>query len=161
MLRILTSWIFISATAIAIVSAESNLFFPEKELSPDWEGDVIQGYDSAEELFDYMDGGAELYLEYEFRALFVREYHFHEGGDLCVEIYKYSKPEDAYGIFSLDTTGVAVEIGQGGKKTPSAVRFWKYRYYVRIYLWDLKPEIQNAPEDFAEIIAPQIPKTGE
>jgi hypothetical protein len=51
-------------------------------------------------LFGYIDGGAELYLEYGFSSAWVMEIGF-MGGKYKTEIYKMNGPEEAFGIFSV------------------------------------------------------------
>jgi hypothetical protein len=51
-------------------------------------------------LFGYIDGGAELYLEYGFSVVLVTEIAF-MGGKYKTEIYKMNGPEEAFGIFSV------------------------------------------------------------
>ena len=51
-------------------------------------------------LYGYINGGAELYLEYGFDTLVVTELVC-EGRDLKVEIYRMKDPEAAFGIFSV------------------------------------------------------------
>jgi hypothetical protein len=51
-------------------------------------------------LFGYIDGGAELYLEYGFSELWVSEIEF-MGGKYKTEIYMMNGPEEAFGIFSV------------------------------------------------------------
>ena len=51
-------------------------------------------------LYGYIDGGAELYLEYGFRKLVVQEVvaHAHR---VTIEIYQMKSPQAAFGIFSI------------------------------------------------------------
>lgn len=51
-------------------------------------------------LYGYINGGAELYLEYGFDTLVVTELVC-EGRDIKVEIYRMKDPEAAFGIFSV------------------------------------------------------------
>jgi hypothetical protein len=51
-------------------------------------------------LFGYIDGGAELYLEYGFSSAWVSEIGF-MGGKYKTEIYRMTGPEEAFGIFSV------------------------------------------------------------
>lgn len=51
-------------------------------------------------LFGYINGGAELYLEYGFSGAWVNEIQF-TGGNYTVEIYRMNGPEEAFGIFSI------------------------------------------------------------
>lgn len=51
-------------------------------------------------LFGYIDGGAELYLEYGFSMVTVTEIDY-MGGKYKTEIYRMNGPEEAFGIFSV------------------------------------------------------------
>lgn len=51
-------------------------------------------------LFGYIDGGAELYLEYGFLIASVTEINYMDG-NYKAEIYKMTGPEEAFGIFSV------------------------------------------------------------
>jgi hypothetical protein len=51
-------------------------------------------------LYGYIDGGAELYLEYGFSAVWVTEINYMDGR-YKTEIYKMNGPEEAFGIFSV------------------------------------------------------------
>lgn len=51
-------------------------------------------------LWGYMNGGADLYLEYGFENLTVQTFRG-EDADFKAEIYKMSSPEAGYGIFSV------------------------------------------------------------
>ena len=51
-------------------------------------------------LYGYINGGAELYLEYGFDTLIVTEMTV-EGNDLKLEVYRMKDPEAAFGIFSV------------------------------------------------------------
>ncbi len=53
-----------------------------------------------ESLYGYIDGGAELYLEYGFDTLVVTEL-ISEGRDIKVESYRMKDAEAAFGIFSV------------------------------------------------------------
>jgi hypothetical protein len=55
---------------------------------------------SGTSLFGYIDGGAELYLEYGFSMVSVTEIAFMDG-KYKTEIYKMNGPEEAFGIFSV------------------------------------------------------------
>lgn len=55
---------------------------------------------SGTSLYGYIDGGAELFLEYGFSVVSVSEIEY-LGGRYKTEIYKMSGPEEAFGIFSV------------------------------------------------------------
>ncbi len=88
-------------------------------------------------LFDYIDGGAELFLAYDFQKLAVQRYipaieDSIEEKTITVEIWQMNSPEDAYGVFSMDQEGEKVSIGQNGVYDAGYLRFRKNVYMVRI-----------------------------
>ena len=88
-------------------------------------------------LFDYMNGGAELYLAYDFQKLVVQRY-LSESEDpakknsITVEVYQMNSSPDAYGLFSFDQEGEMVEVGQKAVYGYGLLKFWKDRFLVRI-----------------------------
>ena len=56
-------------------------------------------------IFDYMNGGAELYLGYRFQRLEVYEYALSDRDRIVVELYFMATSDDAYGLLSLDWGG--------------------------------------------------------
>ncbi len=86
-----------------------------------------------ENLFDYMDGAAELYLAYGFRTMTLHRYVGRDGSRVVVEIYEMASSEDAYGIFSFDREDEDVGVGQGSELGGGTLRFWKGRYFVSVY----------------------------
>lgn len=84
-----------------------------------------------ENLFDYMNGGAELYLSYDFQKLLVQEFSSGENS-VIVEIYEMKSSEDAFGLFSLNQEGEDLSIGQGASYGFGLLSFRKDRYFVRI-----------------------------
>ncbi len=82
-------------------------------------------------LFDYMDGGAELYLAYGFSDIGVRNYS-QAAVKLTVEIYRLGSPADAFGAFSHRSKGKAVEIGIPAVLADGMLSFFKGRLYVRL-----------------------------
>lgn len=84
-----------------------------------------------ENLIDYMNGGAELYLSYDFRKLLVQEYSSGENS-IIVEIYEMGSSEDAFGLFSLNQEGESLSIGQDAIYGFGLLSFWKGHYFVRI-----------------------------
>jgi len=136
-------------------------FFPEEGAIPGWQSTYEQECRNANELYAYMDGGAELYLEYRYSGLSVREYENGSGGALTIEIYTYAEPWDAYGIYSVDTTGTPIGLGYGGRRTDVATRFWKGNYYVRVFTWERKPEYSGLPDAVARLVSLKIPDNPE
>ncbi|MCF8335996.1 MAG: hypothetical protein K9H65_05275 [Bacteroidales bacterium] len=90
-------------------------------------------YETAEELYDYIDGGAELYLNYGFRKLARRIYRFEEENEIKAEIFEMNAPKNAYGVFSYSKDTANTEIGQGAQYLGGSLIFWQGRYFVSIF----------------------------
>jgi hypothetical protein len=96
-------------------------------------------------IFNYMDGGGELYLAYRFDHLDVYEYTSSDQGSILVELYWMKSPDDAFGLLSNDWGGEPTDIGakpEGSPVTqvPSAralfgsglLRLWSDNLYARV-----------------------------
>jgi len=83
-------------------------------------------------LFDFIDGGAEVYLAYDFRHLSVALYRAAEKPDIAVELYDMGSSDDAYGVLSVDPTGEHVELGTMARYGAGLLRLCKGRWFIRI-----------------------------
>jgi hypothetical protein len=89
-----------------------------------------QVYDG-DNLYEYIDGGAELYLSYGFqRAL---AFFYGKGKDeIKVDVFDMGSSANAFGVFSHGRERVAAEVGQGSEYAGGLLTFWKDRYYVAV-----------------------------
>lgn len=92
-------------------------------------------------IFDYMDGGGELYLAYGLTALDVYEYAPGSGQEdgLLAEVYALGSSDDAYGLLSQDWGGEPVVLGPDWPPgEPRALygagllRIWSGSLFVRV-----------------------------
>jgi hypothetical protein len=109
-------------------------------------------------LFDYMDGGAELYYEYGFEQACVQRYTAKQG-EVTVEIYQMDTPAHAYGVYTFDTQGEHPPIGQDATYAKGLLAFWKGRYCVRA-LSD-NEQFKDILFALGQVIAKKIPQAGE
>jgi len=98
------------------------------KIKKDGEARIYEG----KKLFDYMDGGAELYYEYGFEQALVQRYKAKQG-DVTAEIYQMDTPAHAYGVYTFDTEGEHPAIGQDATYAQGLLAFWKGRYCVRAF----------------------------
>jgi len=88
---------------------------------------------TAESLYGYMNGGAELYLEYGFDTLVVTELASGEN-DIKIEFYRMTDADAAFGIFSVSrfrcNGGPKLTVNQC--RSAYQLQFCKGRYYVSI-----------------------------
>ena len=112
-------------------------------------------------IFDYMDGGGEIYLAYDFQRLLAREYARPGAPRIVAEVYQMASSGDAYGIFTHDTDGQPVSVGQMALYSAGLLRFWKNRFFVRLQAEDETPEVKTALMALGKQVASGIPQEGK
>lgn len=112
-------------------------------------------------LFDYIDGGAELYLSFGFKRLYVFRFHRDSAPPFEVNLFDMGSSEDAFGVFRHDMEDEDVGIGQGSEYGGSWLRFWKGKYYVYIYAEGDDPSTQQNLLALGREIADRIETPGK
>jgi hypothetical protein len=112
-------------------------------------------------LFNHIDGGAEVYLAYNFQRAFVHRYVKAGQPDIVVEVYQMGSSADAFGVFSLERQDPEVGIGQGSEFGGSLLRFWKGRYFVSVLGEGEGKDLEAAVLGFGRALAASIKETGE
>lgn len=133
---------FISLIALVVPPEEEKMkatldaFFPEAEsihAGMTREDYVEFGRGS---LFDYINGGAEVYLDLDFVKVGAREYiaPLEEETYFTLDIYDMAEPVNAFGIFAAERYGEKIEMGLGVSSYLSggSLYFWARNYYVKI-----------------------------
>jgi hypothetical protein len=128
-------------------------------------GDVPRRIES-KGIFEYMDGGGELYLGYRFKFLEVHEYASANQENILVELYWMESADDAYGLLSGDWGGDAVDLSAPAAATtnPPAtgeiralygaglLRIWSGNLYARIMAYQETDESKKAVLAIGEAI---------
>lgn len=123
---------------------------------PGWEISKPDFY-SAKQLYGYIDGGAELYLEYGFRQ--VAAQRCTKGAhELQVDIYEMVSPEAAFGIFSIlrGSCDEQLKDAQWSCLRPEQVLFARDRYLVSVVPYDRAGETRTAAKDAAMALLKRI-----
>lgn len=84
-------------------------------------------------LFDYIDGGAEVYLAYDMQRCLSRRYVSPGEPGIVLDLFDMGNSADAFGVFTLDRDGKPLDIGEDGLGREGWIRFWKGRFFVSIY----------------------------
>ena len=139
--------------------------FPLRQALPSeisgWRTGREDQFFTRDDVFDYMNGGGEIYLAYDFQFVFVREYVRDEAPSIVAEIYQMSSSADAFGVFTHDTDGDEVELGQGAIYAAGLLRLWKDKIFVRILADSETPEAKAVILELGEKIAGTIALEGE
>jgi hypothetical protein len=139
------SWKIIFTLSLMALAASSekdkkkaslDAYFPDAEsiYSGMTREDYVEfGRDS---LFDYINGGAEVYLDLDFMKVGAREYiaPLEEETYFTLDIYDMAEPVNAFGIFAAERYGEKTEMGLGAASymTGGSLYFWARNFYVKI-----------------------------
>jgi hypothetical protein len=122
--------------------------FPEL---PGWnQSGEIQTF-SPKDLFEYINGAADLYLSYDFQELNVAEYRNEKKASVTIEVYRHKTPIHAFGIYSQERLSDAnfLDIGAQGYSETDVLNFISGNYYVKMSSFKIKPEDQEVLLTFA------------
>jgi len=111
-------------------------------------------------LYDYIDGGAELFLSFGFRELISRTYVLHGQPEIVVDIFDMGSSRDAFGVFSHSREVIDSSFGQGSQYTGGLLLFWKNNYYVSILASPETGESKKSVSKLAEHIDSAISGEG-
>jgi len=108
-----------------------------------------------ENLWDYINGQAEFYLNYGFLRVDTAEYREESGSpSVVVEVYQMAGAEEAFGIFAAERNpdDRSVEIGSGGYLGSNVLNFWQGKNYIKLISF----EAGAATEDALAALAREI-----
>jgi hypothetical protein len=154
-------WIF---TVAEIAEGEqmgkmsSEISLPAEAVGWTWDKKEMKYHSKS--LFNYMNGAAELYLAYGFQTLMVRKFEKSNQSPITLELYEMASSEDAYGLFSFDRQDEGAGIGQGSEFGGGFLRFWKGKYFVRIYADGEGTEVASAVLTLGRTTAELIKEMG-
>ena len=126
-----------------------------------WERTDDDRYYDEENLFNYINGGAELYISYGFNNVISRRYSKNGNSQIVVEIFDMVNSRNAYGVFTHVREEMDESYGQGSQLYEDAILFWKSRYYISVISLDESEEAQLTIRKIAEYIDNSITETGE
>jgi len=84
-------------------------------------------------LYQYIDGGADVYLLYDFQVLLHQD--FKSGAaEITADIYDMGKPENAFGIYSAERSPKYnyIPVGAEGYSSKGVLNFFQDHYYVKL-----------------------------
>jgi hypothetical protein len=88
-------------------------------------------YVGKDKLFEYINGGAEVYLSYSFIQVSTATYIKKDTDrSVKVDIWEFGSPDDAYGVFAKDRAGQGINIGNEASLFDNYLWVWKDRYFI-------------------------------
>lgn len=121
------------------------------------QSDEIQIF-SPENLYDYINGGADLYLKYDFQELKVAEYQNDQKASVTIEVYRHKTPTHAFGIYSQERLSNAnyLDIGAQGYSEKGILNFLTGNYYVKMSSFNTGPEDPEVLLTFAKKVVENL-----
>jgi hypothetical protein len=155
----------VSPAAPALAAERTEKEMQMKKLLPvevgTYKSDGNDKFYDRQTTFRYMDGAAELYRSFAFKLLLVRCYLRANAPAIMVELFDMGSSEDAFGVFSFETEGEDVRVGQGSDYGGGLLRFWQGKFFVNVYA---EQEASSTTQDVLELgkgIASSIKHEGQ
>jgi hypothetical protein len=109
-------------------------------------------------LFEYINGAAEVFLSYDFQVLATITYENQKKNSFTVDVYRHNDDRNGFGIYSAEKPqkGNFIPIGAQGYYEKGILNFLKGTYYVKMSGYDLgdndKQVLTTAAEAIAEVL---------
>ena len=111
-------------------------------------------------IFDYINGGAEVYRAYNMQRCLSRRYLTPDGPAIVLDIFDMGTSADAFGVFTHDTNGEIIKLGQDARLQPGWLCFWKDRFFISIYTEEETPAAKKAVRELGRQVATLIKAEG-
>ena len=107
-----------------------------------WKKSTEETFYSPENLYEYINGGAELYISYNFRQMLAQKYEKEELPEITMDIFDMGNSFNAFGVFSHSREALDQSIAPDveSEYASGLLTFWKGRFYVSIMAY---PETQE------------------
>ena len=112
-------------------------------------------------LFDYIDGGAELYISYNFQKLLAVRYMGAGDEEIVIDMFDMGNSYNAFGLFSHGREREDGLMGQGSEYNAGLLAFWKDRFYVSTLAYPETEEKKKIVLGLGRRLADAVPKEGE
>lgn len=135
-----------------------SALLPTAQEIDNWERNLDFEEYKGEDLFFYIDGGAEIYHEYGFERVIVQDYKNKNGRSASLEVYEMSTPQSAYGMYTFKSSGKGEElkVGHGCKLQDYYLNFWKGKFLVTITGFDAEKETIDGLQTIAVAVDKRI-----
>jgi hypothetical protein len=111
-------------------------------------------------IFDYIDGSGEVYRAYNLRQCLARTYSKTGSPDIVLDVFDMRTAADAFGVFTHDTDGEAIAIGQDARWRIGWLSFWKDRFFVSVTVPEEHDRAFDAAKELGRQVALRIARNG-
>lgn len=112
-----------------------------------------------ENLWRYINGQAEMYLDYGFKLLVTSNYtSMDSSSSMTIEIYQMQSPNHAFGIYAAERSpnDNFIKMGVQGYLEENVLNFWKGLYYVKLSSSQSPSDAKKTLMELASVIANKI-----
>jgi hypothetical protein len=160
-LKTIRSISFCGSTVILILFTSVSLSYCQESLFPQIPGWKITQDDpvyNVNNLWDIIDGAADLYLEYNFIDLHIARYISTDSIEVKVELYKHDSDVDAFGMYSQerDTGYNFIQLGVQGYLQQGVLNFLTGSYYVKLSTYQTGSKAQEAMLTIGKTLVEQL-----
>jgi len=138
--RIFYCLCFFLFIALGLLAVQDLLtkYLPKSGEAGIWKKEGKLQHFEGEALYEYIDGGAEIYHEYGFKQVVVQDYVTHTGKSVSVEIFEMTDSESAFGMYTIKThkAGRKVSLGADAQLADYYLNFWKGNILVTLTGFD-------------------------
>jgi hypothetical protein len=140
-----------------------RVYLPADNATAGWTRDGGPQEFEGEDLYTYINGGAEIYQEYGFRRVVVQDYENPQGKSVSLEIFEMETPAAAFGMFTFKRSGggKTLALGAGAELEAYYMNFWKGRFLVTLTGFDEAAETLEGLTAIGRIVDSALPEGRE
>ncbi|MBW2710572.1 MAG: hypothetical protein JRC58_01600 [Deltaproteobacteria bacterium] len=154
-------WILAGACLVSAAESSLEAILTGRLPVPGWKPEGQPYRYVPENLYEYINGGADYFIAYGFVALTGANYAPVSGGmdSVTVDIYDMGDKLNAFGVFQprRDSRAPSLNIGTGSFGYGDYVAFHKDRYYVEIQAYITGKKEKRVVKDMASMVAAHLP----
>lgn len=155
-------FLFVGAEECSLPPEDLSQYLPQSGEAEKWVRDCISQEYKGEDLYLYIDGGAEIYHEYGFRQVIIQDYKSVSGKNISLEIFEMEDDKAAFGIYTFKRSaeGKRVDLGNEGQIEDYYLNFWKGNFLVTLTGFDEEEETVEGLVELAKVVDAKIESKG-
>jgi len=128
-----------------------------------WKLEVSSTVYTPDNLWDLINGAAELYVSYDFVDLHLADYKSRAGTVIHAEVYRHSSTENAFGIYSSERSPEYnfIPVGIQGYLEEGVLNYFTGQFYIKLYSTGSGKEVQESLKSIAEIVSDHLGQKNE
>lgn len=138
----------------------NDLFKALPESLSGWTKPARPDFYTPQTLSKYINGGAELFLSYNFKGALSVKYADKNAEEITVDVFDMGSGEDAFGVFAHSRETIDDAFGQGSEYAAGLLTFWKDRYYISIQAYPETEAKREVVQRLGKTISAAVPGEG-